>query len=212
MRRVHVAPTGRTGRGLFANVPFASGQTILVIKGRPRTSSYDGRYRIGPRWIGVGDCLWIEPAPGSYASFINHSCDANAVITGDRALVAVVPIAKGQEIWIDYSTTEADPHWKMACKCGTPQCRGIIRAAHSLPLDMYERYRPYLAPFVLRARAASRGPYREGSTRHNVPPTAIPGRDNAGATPRTLPPHDIGVRRGDPALARWGASGAADGD
>ena len=70
--------------------------------------------------------------------------------------MAVEAIAKGQEILIDYSTTEADPNWKMACKCGTPQCRGTVRAGHSLPPDLYERYRPYLAPFVQRARAASR--------------------------------------------------------
>lgn len=156
MQRVFVAPTGRTGRGLFANVAFAMGETILVVKGRRRTSTYDSHYRVGPRWIGIGDCLWLEPTPGSHASFINHSCDANAVITADRTLVALAPIAKGQEIWIDYSTTEADPHWKMACKCGTAQCRGVIRAVHSLPPDLYQRYHPYLASFVQRARAASR--------------------------------------------------------
>jgi hypothetical protein len=156
MQRVFVAPTGRTGKGLFANVPFAAGQTILVVKGRRRISTYDGHYRVGPRWIGIGDNTWIEPAPGSSASFVNHSCDANAVITADRALVAVSPIAKGQEIWIDYSTTEADPNWKMACKCGTPQCRGVIRAVQWIPAEMYERYRPYLAQFVRRARAATR--------------------------------------------------------
>jgi hypothetical protein len=154
MPRVFVAPTGRTGKGLFANVPFASGQTILVIKGRRRTSTYDGRYRVGPRWIGIDDRLWLEPTAKSYASYVNHSCDANAVITADKALVAVSPIARGREIWIDYSTTEADPHWKMTCKCGTPRCRGVIQAVHSLPPEIYERYRAYLAPFVQRARAA----------------------------------------------------------
>jgi hypothetical protein len=156
MQRVFVAPTGRTGRGLFAGIPFAPGQTILVIKGRRRTDTYDGRYRIGPRWIGIDEGLWIEPAPRSHAGFINHSCNANAVITAERALVAVAPIAKGQEIWIDYSTTEADPHWRMTCKCGLPECRGVIQSVHSLPPDMYERYYPYLASFVRRARAGSK--------------------------------------------------------
>jgi hypothetical protein len=174
MQPVYVAPTGRTGRGLFANVSFASGQTILVIKGRRRTSTYDGHYRVGPRWIGIDDNKWIEPTPGSHASFINHSCDANAVITADRALVAVAPIDKGQEIWIDYSTTEADPHWKMTCKCGTRLCRGTIQAVHSLPPAMYERYRQYLAPFVQRARAASRGP----STGQKYPSRLASDRDS----------------------------------
>jgi hypothetical protein len=48
------------------------------------------------------------------------------------------------------------------------------------------------------------------SASHNEPPSAVFGRDNAGPPPRTPPPHDAGVRRGDPGLARWGASGAAD--
>jgi hypothetical protein len=156
MQRVRVAETGRTGKGLFANVPFVAGETILVITGTVRTSTYDSHYRVGPRWIGIGDCTWLVPTPRSDASYLNHSCDANAVITAEQTLVAVSPLARGQEICIDYSTTEADPHWKMTCKCGTPHCRRIIRAVHSLPPKMYARYRPYLAPFVRRARA-SRG-------------------------------------------------------
>ncbi|MGH6693457.1 MAG: hypothetical protein ACREF4_22535, partial [Gammaproteobacteria bacterium] len=59
MQRVFVAPTGRTGKGLFANVPFAAGQTILVIKGTVTTSAYNAHYRVGPRWIGIGDCAWL---------------------------------------------------------------------------------------------------------------------------------------------------------
>jgi hypothetical protein len=154
MQRVFVAPTGRTGKGLFAAVPFAAGEAILVIRGRKRRSTYDGHYRVGPRWIGIANNTWLEPTPNSHASYLNHSCDANAVITADMQLVAVAPIAKGQEIWIDYSTTEADPHWKMACRCGSPRCRGTIQAVHSLPPDMYARYRRYLAPFVRRARTS----------------------------------------------------------
>ena len=152
MQRVFVAPTGRTGKGLFAGVPFAAGETILVITGTVKTSTYDSHYRVGPRWIGIGDCTWLEPPRRSDASYLNHSCDANAVIAADRTLVAVAPLATGEEICIDYSTTEADPNWKMTCKCGVPQCRRIIRAVHSLPPAMYARYRPYLAPFVRRAR------------------------------------------------------------
>jgi hypothetical protein len=154
MQRVYVAQTGRTGRGLFASVPFAPGQTIVVLTGRTRASTYDGHYRTGPRWIGIGDHTWLVPGPGSAGVYLNHSCDANAVITAERALVAVKPIAKGQEILIDYSTTEADPNWRMACRCGSPHCRGTIRAVHSLPSEMYERYHPYLAAFVRRARAS----------------------------------------------------------
>jgi hypothetical protein len=155
-----VAPTGRTGKGLFANTSFRAGETILVIKGTVRNSTYDGRYRIGPRWIGIADRTWLEPVRGSDASYLNHSCDANAVITASMTLVAVAPVRKGQEICIDYSTTEADPHWKMTCKCGTKYCRGIIRSVQSLPAEIYERYHSYLAPFVQRPAARFNEPPR----------------------------------------------------
>jgi SET domain-containing protein len=160
MQRVFVAPTGRTGRGLFANMSFSAGQTILVIKGTIRSSTYDSKYRIGPRWIGIADRTWLEPERGSDASYLNHSCDANAVITASMSLVAIVPVRTGQEICIDYSTTEADPHWKMACKCGTRHCRGIIRSVQSLPAEIYERYHAYLAPFVQRPAATPNEPPR----------------------------------------------------
>ncbi len=35
-------------------------------------------------------------------------------------------IKKGEEITFDYSSTEADPYWKMKCKCGSFNCRKII--------------------------------------------------------------------------------------
>ncbi len=59
--------------------------------------------------------------------FTNHSCKPNArlVIRNGRvefyARQAIVP---GQEITVDYGETHHDG--KLACRCGSPQCRGAL--------------------------------------------------------------------------------------
>lgn len=139
--------------GVFARVAFMPGETVAVLKGAIRRRGYDDEYEIGPRWIGVGDRRWLDPAPDCCGGYLNHSCNANAVITARRALKAIRPIRAHEEITIDYSTTEVDPFWQMACGCGQPQCRRVIRSVGSLPARVYERFRPYLGAFVRRGRA-----------------------------------------------------------
>jgi hypothetical protein len=138
--------------GVFARIDFAPGDSVFVLKGTIRRFGYDDKFRMGPRWIGVGDRQWIDPAR-TYGGFLNHSCDANAVITARRSIMAVKPIRAGEEVTIDYSTTEVDPFWQMTCGCGQPRCRKVIRGVQSLPAHVYERFRPYLGAFVKRGRS-----------------------------------------------------------
>jgi hypothetical protein len=150
--RVYVARTARTGMGLFANTPFAAGETLFVLKGVIRNFDYDTHFTIGPNWFGVGHERWLDPLPDSDGGFVNHSCAANSVVTGRRSVVAVRAIRDAEEITIDYSTTEVDPFWRMMCRCGQPTCRRVIRGVHSWPPHVYRRFEPYLSAFVRRAR------------------------------------------------------------
>ena len=138
--------------GLFANLPFALGDTVFVLKGTIREFDYDANFTLGPRWIGIGHERWLDPLPGSEAWYLNHSCAANCVITARRSVVALTTIREHDEITIDYSTTEVDPFWQMMCQCGRPGCRRIIRGVQSLPPQIYRRFRPYLGAFLRRAR------------------------------------------------------------
>jgi hypothetical protein len=45
-------------------------------------------------------------------------------------VLAFCQLAAGEELLIDYATTEIDPRWRMTCGCGTAGCRGLIRAAY----------------------------------------------------------------------------------
>ena len=74
--------------------------------------------------------------------YLNHSCNPNGALVTKRLLIALRPIAAGEEITMDYSLTDSDPFWEIKCSCGAPSCRKHIRAIQTLPLRTYRRYLP----------------------------------------------------------------------
>jgi SET domain-containing protein len=57
-----------------------------------------------------------------------HSCEPNAYFKDKRCwLYALKDIDAGMEVTIDYLDTEPVISEPFSCKCGSPQCRGIIR-------------------------------------------------------------------------------------
>jgi hypothetical protein len=62
-------------------------------------------------------------------NFLNHSCDPNAGYDGADAIVALRPIAAGEEIRMDYGTFSFSFDHDFACRCGAPQCRGKVQAS-----------------------------------------------------------------------------------
>jgi hypothetical protein len=62
--------------------------------------------------------------------FVNHSCRPNTAVMRKR-LVAILPIAAGEEIVFDYNANEFDMAEPFRCRCG--HCSGIeIRGFHYL--------------------------------------------------------------------------------
>jgi hypothetical protein len=122
------------GYGVVATRAFQEGDAIAEVDGVP--------WRDGD---GVDDrySLWIED--GFYfdmvdqTRFINHSCDPNATLdtgitdTGEvwATVIALRPIAAGQEICYDYAFPA---HLAEPCRCGSPNCRGLIIDEDALPL------------------------------------------------------------------------------
>lgn len=58
--------------------------------------------------------------------FMNHSCDPNIVWADDDTMIASRDILPGEEITFDYAMTEVAIPFRMECRCGSPNCRGII--------------------------------------------------------------------------------------
>lgn len=127
------------GLGVFANRDLAPGEVILQIEGP--VIDFAETKRRGPREcmaIQIGFDRYIDTqAPGV---FVNHSCDPNAGIRDDKHLVALRPIARGEEIRFDYSTTMEEQSFTMQCLCGAPECRKIVRDFSTLPVHVISRY------------------------------------------------------------------------
>ena len=127
------------GQGVFAVQHFQPGQPILTFGG-PALATPEmlalGPDRAYALQVGPGEFLDLV-APARY---LNHSCDPNAGILGDRALIALRPIVPGEEIRFDYSTAMHEDHWTMECRCGEYLCRRVVLDFHHLPPITQNRY------------------------------------------------------------------------
>ncbi len=116
-RRLYVDSSGIEGVGLFAARPFTEGAILSQLSG----TLHRHPSQTDPNWIGIGPDTWIEASHPLHR--INHSCAPNARLGSRRRVLALRPIPAGEEVTIDYSTTECDPSWHMTCGCRTDACR-----------------------------------------------------------------------------------------
>ena len=144
------------GKAVFATQGFVAGEAIIAFTGRRMPADRLPRRLSGTadRFVQITRDAYLGPS-GAIDDLINHSCAPNAGLrfTGEvPMLVAIRDIATGEEITWDYSTTLADPDWRMTCACGAPGCRGTIAAFDTLPLEQQRWYlsrglvAPYLTP------------------------------------------------------------------
>lgn len=132
------------GKGVFAEAPFQPGERVIEFQGErvdqdqlpyPYESAEDRYLQIGPR-------TYIGPS-GVLDDFVNHSCDPNTGLdyVGEQVfLKALRPIAAGEEITFDYSTSMDEDEWEILCCCHSSQCRGVIQDFKKIPQAVQERY------------------------------------------------------------------------
>ena len=86
--------------------------------------------------------LWLCSDGSLLDDLVNHSCAPNAgFLTGEPVLFALRDIAAGEEIGWDYSTSISEPGWSLACRCASPDCRGVVRPWGELSVADRERLR-----------------------------------------------------------------------
>ena len=112
--------------------------------------------------------VWLNPREDSPLRFLNHSCNPNTGRLGPYVFVAMKKIQSGEQIAADYSMLEVNSKWSMQCDCGSADCRHRISSVESLPLEVAERYWPYLPTFI--RRIYLRG---VGETKRSTAETAI---------------------------------------
>lgn len=147
MKKIITRASRIHNKGIFATRDIRRGELIDYVRGSLRHLHIRSRKEaaIGPDWIGVSARAWINPKwPFSY---INHSCNPSAGIEGKIRCRAMRDIRKGEEVTIDYSTTEASPFWEMRCRCRQPNCRKVVRAIQFLPYSRFKKYLPFVPTY-----------------------------------------------------------------
>lgn len=147
MKQVKAYKSHIHGSGLFIEEGASKGELVAFIKGNYSTVKRQLLHTpedaiMNPDWVGVSMSMWINPdVPFKY---INHSCNPSCGIKGKKSLYALKNLKSGDEITLDYSTIEANPHWKMHCSCGEKNCRKTIRSVAYLPLASFKKYYPFI--------------------------------------------------------------------
>ena len=140
------------GKGVFAKEDIQMGETIAAFHGPlleaeklsdlpndPPLYTRDHVIQIGPR----------EYVHGKYclSELINHSCNPNCGIKNKVEITSMRDIQKGEEITWDYEMSE-NSDWHLECKCGAPNCRGIIRAYRFLSQEIREKYKGFISEWL----------------------------------------------------------------
>lgn len=82
------------------------------------------------------------------ADYVNHSCDPNAGLSGQIALVAMRDIEAGEEITYDYAMSDGTGYDEFECKCRSPQCRGWVTSSDWKLPGLWHRYDGYFSPYL----------------------------------------------------------------
>ena len=62
----------------------------------------------------------------SVAWQMNHSCQPNVGFNAGDDFVAMRAIKRGEELCWDYGFAESNPNFRMKCRCGAVDCRGVV--------------------------------------------------------------------------------------
>ncbi len=145
---LYIAAAGQRGRGVFAGKRIPPGEPVFRFSGHE-----DWIWRI-PRelWehtLQVDYDRYILPRRNSPGWFLNHSCDPNCVLAGRVEVRSWRAIARDEELTIDYSTNVGWDEFEMECRCGSGNCRTVVRSYRYLPRALKKRYGENVSPFLL---------------------------------------------------------------
>jgi hypothetical protein len=145
-KKLYLDRTSGAGKGLFAQINFKKGNLIFTWKGVKKKGSYP--WYVGDRWLQIEKCQWIAPFRNNPGWFINHSCNPNSGIKDSVKIVAMKNIRRGEEVTIDYSTSESENGWYLICHCENKNCRRIIRSYEFLPTKLKRKYRDFISEYL----------------------------------------------------------------
>ena len=143
------------GRGLMAAEPIGQDEIVAIKGGHivDTASLHALPAALQESEIQIADGLHLAAVSAEEYEpvmlFLNHSCEPNVGFAGNIVLVAMRPIAAGEELTTDYALFDDYPG-TMRCRCGTPSCRGVIDGRDWQRPELQRRYGPYFSWYLQR--------------------------------------------------------------
>ena len=150
------------GKGLFATRAIAKGEIVAAKGGHVLTKQAWTALEadLGPADIQISEDLVIAPMTQTERDggmlYTNHSCDPNLAIQGQIILIAIRDVAPGEELTIDWATTD-DGDYEMQCRCGSAHCRVTVTGKDWMKKELQQKYQGWFCWFFQRKIDASRG-------------------------------------------------------
>ncbi|HEX8475179.1 MAG TPA: methyltransferase domain-containing protein [Pyrinomonadaceae bacterium] len=141
------------GHSVFASEAIAAGEMLVVWGGRVVTGEELSALSRRERWhsLQVEENLYLAPiAPPEPGDFLCHSCEPNAGLSGQIALVAMRAIARREEVCFDYAMTDGSAYDEFDCACGVHGCRRRITGDDWRLPELQARYDGYFSPYLQR--------------------------------------------------------------
>ncbi len=141
------------GYGVFAREKISAGELITVWGGRVVTEEEldDIPVEQATHGIQVDEGIYLIPLGiNEPADMFNHSCNPNAGLFGQIALVAMRDIEPNEEVCFDYAMSDSSPYDEFECHCGEPTCRGKVTGNDWQLPELQARYEGYFSPYLQR--------------------------------------------------------------
>jgi hypothetical protein len=139
--------------GVFAHQPITSGALLVMWSGKIVSTEHLPELTAleVSRSVQVEEDLYLVPiVEGEPGDFINHSCNPNAGLQGQIALVALRDIEVGEEICYDYAMTDGSAYDEFECHCGEPICRHRVTGSDWQLPELQIRYAGHFSPYLQR--------------------------------------------------------------
>lgn len=94
---------------------------------------------------------FFAPSDINYISIpwhMNHCCDGNIGCDKRGNFISIKTIKKNSELCYDYGLVTCNPRFKLTCKCGSKQCRGVVTGNDWMDLDYREKNHAHMSPEV----------------------------------------------------------------
>ncbi len=141
------------GKAVYARDALESGELIAVWSGRIVSAEQLDELppEIRRHTVQVEEGLYLASlSPDEPPDFINHSCEPNAGLDGQVAIVALHRIQPGEEVTIDYAMCDGSPYDEFECGCGSSSCRGRVTGEDWRNPTLWERYAGHFSPYLER--------------------------------------------------------------